>query len=57
MPRELVQVPKKEWNEMVATLETLKDKEVLKGIERSRKEIRHGKSVTLEELEEELKNV
>lgn len=53
----MVQVPKRDWEEVMATIETLRDKEVLKGIEKSRKEIREGKFLTLDELEKELREL
>lgn len=49
-----ITIPKEEFESMEATIETLRDREVLKGIEKSRKEIKQGKCISLDELEQEL---
>lgn len=49
-----ITIPKEEFESMEATIETLRDREVLRGIEKSRKEIKEGKYISLDELEKKL---
>jgi len=50
---EMVYIPKKEYEEMKTTIETLQDQEILKQIVRSEKEIHEGKTYRWKDIRDE----
>lgn len=52
--KESVTISKAEYEELIETVEILSDKEILKDIEESRKEIKEGNFTTLKDLKNEI---
>ena len=52
--KESATISKSEYEELLETIEILSDKEILKGIEESKKELKEGNFTTLRDLKNEI---
>lgn len=54
MAQEMIKIPKKEYEKMVATIETLRNREVMKQLRKSDKDVERGDVRDANQFSEEL---